>query len=77
VENKFEQLIKEKASKSSDLKIQVVGTRTNIDPINITTQEGANTVEVGATMDVEVQTMEIPSVITNRNSAINKATPTP
>jgi hypothetical protein len=32
-------------------------------------------VEVRITSDVEVQMVEIPSVLTNRNSTINKATP--
>jgi hypothetical protein len=56
-------------------KIQVVEKGTNTDPINITTQEDANSIEVRHFLDVEVQTMEIPSVLTNRNSVINKATP--
>jgi hypothetical protein len=60
--------------KSSDIKIQVMEKGTNTDPINITTQEDANPVEVRISSDVEVQTMENPSVLTNRNSMINKAT---
>jgi hypothetical protein len=75
LENKLEQLIKKEASKPSDVKIQVVEKGTNTDPINITTQEGAKSVEVRTTSDVEVQMVEIPSVLTNRNSMINKATP--
>jgi hypothetical protein len=75
LENKLEQLIEKEASKSSDVKIQVVEKGTNTDPIHITTQEGAKSVEVRTFLDVGVQTMEIPSVLTNRNSTINKATP--
>jgi len=39
-------------------------------------EEGTNTnlVEVGTTSDVEVQTMEVPSVLTNKSSSINKTT---
>jgi hypothetical protein len=41
LENKLEQLIKKEALKPLDVKIQVVEKGTNIDPINITTQESA------------------------------------
>jgi hypothetical protein len=47
---------------------------TNTDLINITTHKDANLVEVRISLDVEVQTMEMPSVLTNINSMINKAT---
>jgi myosin heavy subunit len=45
LESKVEQLIKE-ASKSSEVKIQVVEKGTNTDPIHITTKEDVNPVEV-------------------------------
>jgi hypothetical protein len=47
---------------------------TNTDPINITTQKYANPVEIRISSNVEVQMMENPSVLTNKNLVINKAT---
>jgi hypothetical protein len=47
---------------------------TNTDPIHITTQEDANPVEEKTYKDVGVQTMETPSVLTNKSSSINNAT---
>jgi hypothetical protein len=49
--------------KSSAVKIQVAEKGTNTSPV-----------EVETTSDVGVQTMEAPSVLTNQNSSINKAT---
>jgi hypothetical protein len=74
LENKLEQIQKE-ASKSSGEKIQVEEKGTNTDPVNITTQEDSNLVEVKTYSDVGVQTMGIRSILTNKNSVINKATP--
>jgi hypothetical protein len=72
LENKLEQLIEKEASKSSDVKIQVVEKGTNTDPIHITTQEGAKSVQEKTYTDVGVQTMEISGVLTNKNATINK-----
>jgi hypothetical protein len=47
---------------------------TNTNPINVTTQEDANPVEEKTYRDVGIQTMGTPSVLTNQNSTINKAT---
>jgi hypothetical protein len=74
LENKLEQLIKKEASKSLDVKIQDVEKGTNTNPIHRITQKGAKLVEVRTTLDVEVQMVEIPSVLTNRNPTVNKAT---
>ena len=46
LERKWEQLIKKEASKSSKVKIQVVEKGINTDPINITTKEDVNPIEV-------------------------------
>jgi hypothetical protein len=46
LESKLEQLIRKEASKSSEVKIQVVEKGINTDPINITTKEDVNPVEV-------------------------------
>jgi DNA repair exonuclease SbcCD ATPase subunit len=86
LQNKLEQLTKKEAlinketmtepmelEKSPDVKIQVVEKGTNTDPINITTQEDAKLVEVRISSDV-TQTMEIPSISTNKLLRINKAT---
>jgi hypothetical protein len=42
------------------------------DPIHVTAQEAAKSTEKKTTSDVGVQTMEAPSILTNRNSSINK-----
>jgi hypothetical protein len=60
--------------KPLDVEIQVVDKQTNTDPINITTQKGTKLVEVRKILDAKVQIVEIPSVLTNRNPIINKAT---
>jgi hypothetical protein len=75
LENKLEQLIEKEALKSSDVEVQVVEKGTNTDPIHITTQEGAKSVQEKTFSDVEEQTMGIRSILTNKNSTINKATP--
>jgi hypothetical protein len=60
--------------KSSNVKIHVVEKGTNTNPINITTQEDVNRVEVKLSSYVEIQTMENPSLLIIRNLGINKAT---
>jgi hypothetical protein len=74
LERKLEQLIRKEASKSSEVKIQVVEKGTNTDPIHITAKEDAKSVEEKTYTDVGVQTMETPSILTNRSSSINNAT---
>jgi len=70
LENKLEQLIKNEASKSLGVKIQVVEKGTNTNSIHVTTQEGAKSIEVRTFSDVGGQTVEIPNV----DPTINKAT---
>jgi hypothetical protein len=60
--------------KSLDIKVQAMEKGTNTDPINITNKKDANPMEVRISSDVEVQTMENPSVSTNKNSMINRVT---
>jgi len=72
LENKLEQFIEKKASKSSVFKIQVVEKGANIDTMDITTKKYCNPIGEKTYNDVGVQTMEVTSVLTNRNAAINK-----
>jgi hypothetical protein len=72
LENKLEQIIKKEASKSSDVKIQVVEKGTNTDPVIITTQKDSNPHGEKTYKDVGVQMMEVIGVLTNRNATINK-----
>jgi len=46
---------------------------TNTNLVNITTQKDVNPVVIGIYLDNEVQTMEIPSISTNKLLRINKA----
>jgi hypothetical protein len=48
---------------------------TNTEPIHVTPQEDVYTIEVRTFLDVGIQIMEIPSVLTNINSLINTTTP--
>jgi CTP synthase (UTP-ammonia lyase) len=73
LEKELEQIQKE-ASKSLGVKIQVVGKRTNIDPIYTTTQKDVNPVEEKKYTYVGLQTMGTPSIHTNRSSSTNQAT---
>jgi hypothetical protein len=74
LENKLELLIEKEASKFSDEQIQVMENGTITDPIHVTAQEAAKSTEKKTYSDVGVQTMEVLSVLTNRNSSINKTT---
>jgi hypothetical protein len=57
-----------------DVKIQTMEEGANTDPIDISNPKDANPVEVGISSDIEVQTMEIPSISTNKLLRINKVT---
>jgi len=70
--NKLEQLIEKEASSSKIIQVDEKGT--NTDRVNIMTQEDSNLVEVKTYSDVEIQMMGIRSILTNKNSRINKAT---
>jgi 7-keto-8-aminopelargonate synthetase-like enzyme len=74
LKNKLELLIENEASKFSNEQIQVMENGTIIDPIHVTTKEATKSIEKRTMSDVEVKTMEYPSVFTNRNSTINKST---
>jgi hypothetical protein len=74
LENKLELLIEKEASKFLDEQIQVMENGTITNPIPVTIQRVAKSTKKKTTSDVGVQTMEAPSILTNRNSAINKAT---
>jgi len=58
LENKLEQFIKKKASKSSAVKIKVVEKGENTDAMDITTQKDSNPIREKTYKDVGVQTME-------------------
>ena len=60
--------------KSSSERIQVMENETITNQIHVTAQKTANSTEKRTTLDVGVQTMEVPSVHTNRSSPINQAT---
>jgi hypothetical protein len=65
LENKLQLLIEKEATKFLDEQIQVMENGTITDPIHVTTQESARSIEKKTTPDVGVQTMEAPSVLTN------------
>jgi len=74
LESKLEQFIRKEALKSSKVKILVVEKWTNTDPIHNTAKEDAKSVEEKTYTDAGVQTMETPSILTNRSSSVNNAT---
>jgi hypothetical protein len=74
LKNKLELLIEKEASKILNEQIQFMENGTIIDPIHITSQEATKSTEKKTMSNVGVQTMEAPSVLTNLNSTINKAT---
>jgi hypothetical protein len=66
-------IIEKEASSGKKIQVEEKGTNTNL--VNIKTQENSNPIEEKTYKDVGVQTMEIPSIPTNKKLAINKTTP--
>lgn len=67
LKDKLEQVTQEEVSKSPVTTVQVENKGTNIDPVNMTTQEDKS-VEETTNVDVAAQTMDIPSECSITNS---------
>ena len=68
----MQQLVEKESSKPTNVEVQVAG-KTNIDPVNVTTQEKDKQVAEGINLDVAVQTRNILS----EGSVTNSITSSP